>query len=71
MDAAAKARVLAAGAAAYAQTFARVPPKTRPELENQLEDLETEIRNAITAALWSHDYDTFVGAVRRALVKPV
>jgi hypothetical protein len=71
MDAAARQRVLQAGAAAYAQAFSRVPPNDRVDLEAELEDQPTEVRNAITAALWSHPYDVFVGAVRRALVKAV
>jgi hypothetical protein len=64
-------RVLIAGAAAYAQSFKRVPPPTREELEAELDELPTEMRNAITAALWSHPYDAFVSAVRQQLVKPV
>ena len=71
MDPAARQRVLTAGAAAYAQTFSRVPPKDRVDLEAELEELATELRNAITAALWAHPYDVFVDAVRRQLVKPV
>lgn len=71
MDAAARERVLKAGAAAYVEAFSRVPPKSRHELEAELEDVETGLRNAITAALWAHRYDVFVDAVRRVLVKPV
>jgi hypothetical protein len=71
MDEAAKKRVLAAGAAAYAQALKRAPPASQADLEAELDDLPTEIRNAITAALWSHSYDVFVEAVRRALVKSV
>lgn len=71
MDAEARQRVLQAGAAAYAQAFSRVPPKDRVDLEAELEDQPTEIRNAVTAALWSHTYDAFVDAVRRVLVKAV
>lgn len=71
MDAAAKERVLKAGAAAYAEAFSRVPPKNRLDVEGELEDLETGLRNTITAALWAHPYDVFVAAVRRQLVKPV
>ncbi|MBL8956895.1 MAG: hypothetical protein JNK82_39340 [Myxococcaceae bacterium] len=71
MDDAAKQRVLKAGAAAYAQAFGRVPPNEREALEHELDELATELRNAITAALWAHPYVTFVDAVRRALVKAV
>ncbi len=71
MDASSRERVLKAGAAAYAEAFSRVPPKDRVDLEAELEDVATELRNAITAALWSHPYDVFVDAVRRQLVKPV
>lgn len=71
MDAAARERVLKAGAVAYAEAFSRVPPKNRLDLEGELEDVETGLRNAITAALWAHPYDVFVDAVRRVLVKPV
>ena len=63
--------MLKAGASAYAEVFSRVPPKNRHDLEAELEDVETGLRNAITAALWAHPYDVFVDAVRRVLVKPV
>lgn len=71
VDEAGRQRVLQAGAAAYAQAFGRVPPASRGEVEAELDEQPTEIRNSVTAALWAHPYDAFVEAVRRALVKAV
>ena len=69
-----KQRLLIAGAHAYAKAFSRVPPSTKLALENELagdDELPNDVKNAVTAALWSHPYDEFVAAVRRALVKAV
>ncbi len=68
---ASKKRVLIAGAEAYAQAFGRVPSAGRDDIEAEMEDQPTEIRNAVIAALWAYSYEAFVDAVRRALVKAV